>query len=79
MPRKRGLEILSMYRGRGWQEGGGGWGGGVFEMLMPQCTLSFMFTYTFLTFFSCFSLSKMFFFLFHFFFVMKFQIFATEY
>ena len=45
-------------------------GGGFFEVeeLIPQCTLHFMFTYTFLAFFSCFSLTKMFFSLFYFFF-----------
>ena len=45
-------------------------GGGVFEGegLIPQCTLRFMFTYIFLAFFSCFSLIKMCFSLFHFFF-----------
>ena len=44
-------------------------GGGFFEGegLIPQCTLRFMFTYTFLAFFSCFSLTKMCFSLFHFF------------
>ena len=44
-----------------------------------QCTLCSILTYTFLTFFSCFLSTKIYFSLFHFFFVMKYQIFATEY
>ena len=60
-----------------------GRGDGVFAEgdggLIPQSTLCFMFTYTFLTFLSCFSLTKMCFYFFHFIFVMKYQIFTTEY
>ena len=51
------------------------WGG----RLICQCTLCFMFTYTFLKFFLVFLLTKTCFSLFHFFFVMKYQIIETEY
>ena len=91
-PTFRGVFTKNQYRG-GRLNGGGAWTvcwfkgglvrrrGGTFEGegLITQCTQYFMFMNTFLIFFSCFSLTKMYFSLFHFFFVIKYQIFTPEY